>query len=164
MSKQWWTVSAIYADTQESYVEHVQAEDVAAAKTKAYREAESVITIAAVFAGRLMAEEEPSSDITPLHGRGHTLTVTQLSMVERKIVLPSRCPKCKADLRKPHSVLQGDLSLSKWGGHLTKSGDGLSAEKNQEMRVVGRPLYNAVKIRCVTCNHDLWNGAQKAGV
>lgn len=161
MSKQWWTVFAVYADTEEGYVEHVEAADVAGAKAKAYREAESVILIAGVVAGKVNSEEELSTGVTPLRGRGHAVTVVQVHVTERKVVLPSRCPKCKADFRKPHSVLQGDLSLHKWSGHLTKRGDELAAEKNQDVHVVGRPVIHAAKLRCVMCNHDLWNGIRK---
>lgn len=161
MSKTWWTVFAVYADTEEGYVQHVEATDVTAAKAKAYREAESVILIAGVAAGKINSVEEPASDVTPLRGRGHAIAVSQVQVTERKIVVPSRCPKCKADMRKPHAVTQADLVIHRWAGHLTKTGDEVSAEKNQHMGVSHYATVTAVKIRCTACSSDLWNGVKK---
>ncbi len=153
----------MYADTEESYVTHVQADDATGARQKAYRQAESVILIAGVVAGKINTEEDKPTDVTPLRGRGHAIVARRITVVERKIVIPSRCPKCKTDLRKPHAVLQGDLVIRKWSGHLTQRGDELSAEKNQDMHVMGRSIIDAVKLRCVMCSHDLWNGVPKGG-
>ncbi len=163
MAKPWWTVSAVYADTDEGYVTHVQADDAAGARAKAYREAESVITVASVFAGKLTAEAEPTSDVTPLRGRGHAIAVSHVLVTERKIMLPSKCPKCRSDLRKPHAVTQGDLVFRKWTGHLTKTGDSVSGERDQQENSSRGTLIEAAKIRCSMCSSDLWNGVVQEG-
>lgn len=154
----WWTVFAVYADNEEGYVHHIQAPDVAAAKAKAYREAESVILIAGVVAGKVDAVEEPTHDVTPLRGRGHAIVVSSVHVTERKIVVPSRCPNCKSDLRKPHAIMQGDLVLRTWNGHLTKAGDSVAAEKDQPSSMRGNASIEAARLRCPLCRHDFWNG------
>jgi len=157
-SKPWWTVFAVYADTEEGYVEHVQADDVAGARVKAYREAESVILIAGVVAGKVFSEEEAAADVTPLRGRGHAIVVSHVHVTERRVMLPSKCPKCRSDLRKPHAVMQGDLMLRRWTGHLTKTGDSVSAERDQHETSARHAIVEAAKLRCALCSTDLWNG------
>ena len=157
-NKPWWTVFAVYADTEEGYVEHVQADDVAGAKARAYREAESVILIAGVVAGKVFTVEEPASDVTPLRGRGHAVTVSHVLVTERKVMIPSKCPKCRVDLRKPHAVTQGDLVFRRWTGHLTKTGDSVSGERDQQENSGRGTIIEAAKIRCSMCGSDLWNG------
>lgn len=158
MAKPWWTVTALYADTDEGYVTHVQADDVANAKARAYREAESVITIAAVFPGKLIAAEEPTSDVTPLRGRGHAIVASHVLVTERRVMLPSKCPKCRSDLRKPHAVTQCDLVVRRWTGHLTKTGDSVSAERDHHDVGARNSIVDAAKLRCTMCSSDLWNG------
>lgn len=156
--KQWWTVSAVRADTEEGYITHVEAPDVAGAKARAYREADGVILIANVFAGKLESVEEPDSDVTPLRGRGHAITVMNVHAMPRKIVVPSKCPNCRADLRKPRAVTQTDLVGRVWDGHLTKTGDSLSAERDHSPRLRIETAIEAARVRCAACKHSLWDG------
>lgn len=157
-SKTWWTVFAIYEDTQEGYVTHVEATDVAAAKARAYREAESVILIAGVVEGKVNSVEEPTPDVTPLRGRGHAITVTHVHATTRKVVVPSRCPNCRSDFRKPRAVVQTDLVGRGWDGHLTKRGDSVSAEKDHMPQMRIATAVEAVRIRCTACKHSIWDG------
>lgn len=161
MAKTWWTVFAVHADTEEGYVTHLEAADVASAKARAYREAEGVILIAGVVEGRVHSAPETVSDVTPLRGRGHAIVVSVVNVTERKIVLPSRCPHCRSDLRKPHAIAQCDLATRRWTGHLTKTGDSVSSERDQHENVGRGAAIEAAKIRCSACSHDLWNGVRK---
>jgi hypothetical protein len=158
LAKTWWTVFAVYADNEEGYVTHVEAIDVAAAKAKAYREADSVILIAGVVAGKVDSVEEPTSDVTPLRGRGHAITVMSVHAMPRKIVVPSKCPSCRADFRKPRAIIETDLACRMWEGHLTKTGDAVSAERDHSPRSRVDSTVEAARVRCSACKSFLWDG------
>lgn len=160
MAKQMWTVFAVFADTEEGFHVYVEAPDVAAAKAKAYRASDSVILIAGVVAGRVDSVEEPTSEVTPLRGRGHAITVASVHVAPRKIIVPSKCPSCRADLRKPRAVVQTDLVGRIWDGHLTKTGDAVSAERDHSPRLRVDTTIEAARVRCGACKHSVWDGVR----
>ncbi len=152
MADPWFTVVGAYADTKESYVTQVQAVDGAAAKSTAYREAEGVVIGLSVFTGRIDALKEDTK-ITPLRGPQHAITVSKVSITETKISIPSRCPSCRADLRRPKALLCADLLLSFWQGHLTKDNDDVHNERDQPHLPSSLRVAGVARVQCAECQH-----------
>jgi hypothetical protein len=152
MANPWFTVVGAYADTKEAYVTQVQATDGAEARSIAYREAEGVVIGLSVFPGRIDALREDTT-ITPLRGPQHAVTVSQVSILERRITIPSRCPSCRADLRDPQALLCADMVLSFWKGHLTKDNDDIRNERDQERLPSSLRVAGAARVQCAGCQH-----------
>lgn len=152
MNDQWFTVVGAYADTKEAYVTQVQAIDGAAAKSVAYREADGVVIGLSVFTGRIDAVKE-DTNITSLRALQHAVTVSQVSIVEKRISIPSRCPSCRADLRQPRALLCADMTLNFWQGHLTKDNDDIKNERDQEGLPSSLRVAGAVRVQCAGCQH-----------
>lgn len=151
-SDQWFTVVGAYADTKESYLVQVLACDGAAAKAEAYREADGVVIGLSVFPGRISALKDETST-TPLRGPEHAVTVAQIVVAEKRISIPSRCPGCRGDLRKPKALLCADLWLSFWQGHLTKDSDGVKGERDQAHLPSNLHVANSARVQCAGCAH-----------
>lgn len=152
MTTQWFTVVGAYADTKEAYVTRVQAIDGAAAKSVAYREADGVVIGLSVFPGRIDALKEDAK-VTPLRAPQHAVTVSQVSVVERRISVPSRCPSCRADLREAKALLCADLWLDFWHGHLTKDVDDIKAGRSQEGLPSDLLVASTARVQCASCQH-----------
>jgi hypothetical protein len=152
VADQWFTVVGAYADTKESYLAQVSALDGAMAKAQAYREADGVVIGLSVFPGRISALKEDTG-ATPLRGPEHAVTVAQVNITERKISIPSRCPGCRSDLRKPKALLCADLYLGFWQGHLTKDSDEVKGEKDQQHLPSNLHVANAARVQCAGCAH-----------
>lgn len=152
MANPWFTVVGAYADTKEAFVTRVQAADGTEAKSIACREADGVVIGLSVFPGRIDALEEDAT-ITPLRGPQHAVTVSQVSIVERKITIPSRCPSCKADLRDPQALLCADMVLSFWQGHLTRDNDDIRNERDQERLPSSLRVAGTARVQCAGCQH-----------
>ncbi len=149
---EWFTVVGAYADTKEAYVTQVQTIDSAAAKSAAYREADGVVIGLSVFPGRIDALKEDTK-ITPLRGPQHAVTVSQVSIVERRISIPSRCPSCRADLRRQQALLCADMTLNFWQGHLTKDNDDIRNERDQQYLPSSLRVAGVARVQCAGCQH-----------
>ena len=149
---EWFTVVGAYADTKEAYVTQVSAIDGVAAKSAAYREADGVVIGLSVFPGRIDAIKEDTR-ITPLRGPQHAVTVSQITVTERRISVPSRCPSCRTDLRQPQALLCADLLLSFWNGHLTKDNDEIRGERDQQHLPSNLRIAGAARVQCAACQH-----------
>lgn len=147
----WFTVVGAYADTKESYLVQVQVEDAVAAKAAGYRGADGVVIGLSVFPGRIDAVKDDTT-ITPLRDPGHMVPVSQVSVTEVRISIPSRCPSCKQDLRDPSALLCADLWLDFWHGHLTKDRDNVRGERDQS-KLTGMRFANGARLQCASCNH-----------
>ncbi len=154
MVDQWFTVVGAYADTKEAYVTQVHAVDGVTAKAAAYREADGVVIGLSVFPGRIDALKEDTK-ITPLRGPQHLVTVSQLSVTEKRISVPARCPSCRVDLRQPQALLCADLLLSFWCGHLTKDSDEIKGERDQPSLPSNLRVANTARVQCSACKHDV---------
>lgn len=148
----WFTIVGAYADTKEAYVTQVNAVDGVAAKAAAYREAEGVVIGLSVFPGRIDAIKD-NTKITPLRGPQHAVTVAQVSVIEQRIFIPSRCPSCREDLRQPQALLCADLLLSFWQGHLTKDNDEIKGERDQKRLPSNLRIAGAARVQCAACQH-----------
>ncbi len=146
----WFTVVGAYADTKEAYVAQVQAVDGVAAKSAAYREADGVVIGLSVFPGRIDALKEDTK-ITPLRAPQHAVTVSQVSIVEKRVAIPARCPSCRADLRQPQALLCADVLLSFWQGHLTKDNDDIKNERDQEHLPSNLRVASVARVQCAGC-------------
>lgn len=152
MNEQWFTVVGAYADTKEAYVTQVHAVDGPSAKSAAYREAEGVVIGLSVFPGRIDAIKE-NNDVTPIRGPQHAVTVSQVSIVEKRISVPAKCPSCRTDLRATQALLCADLWLDFWRGHLTKDADEVKAGRNQEGLPSDLRVANTARMQCASCGH-----------
>lgn len=152
MNDMWFTVVGAYTDTKEAYVTQVLAIDGIAAKSAAYREADGVVIGLSVFPGRIDALKEDTK-ITPLRASQHAVTVSQITVVERKMSIPSRCPSCRADLRQPQALLCADMLLSFWQGHLTKDNDDIKNERDQERLPSNLRVAGVARVQCAECQH-----------
>lgn len=130
----------------------ILASDGAIAKAEAYREADGVVIGLSVFPGRISPLKDDTGT-TPLRGPEHQVTVAQISVAERKISIPARCPGCRADLRKPRALLCADLYLGFWQGHLTKDSDEVRGEKDQPHLPSNLHVANAARVQCSECSH-----------
>lgn len=149
---QWFTVVGAYADTKEAYVTQVRAIDGIAAKAAAYREADGVIIGLSVFTGKIDALKEDTR-ITPLRGPQHAVTVSQITVTEKRISVPSRCPACRTDLRELQALLCADLLLNFWTGHLTKDNDEIKGERDQQSLPSNLRIAGIVRVQCAACQH-----------
>lgn len=156
-TKHWWTVAAVYDDTDEPYTDYIEAATWQEAKTKALREAEAPIRIAGIFAGKLTAADAEGEHIIPIRGRGHVVSVNQIVVAPMDVRIPLRCPECRADLKKAHALIEVGLRYQYWHGHITHDGKAWAHERD-DRRTEG-DLVPAVALRCKKCNHFLWNGA-----
>lgn len=152
MADLWFTVVGAYADTKEAYVTQVQAIDGTAARSAAYREADGIVIGLSVFTGRIDAVKNDTK-ITPLRAPHHAITVSQISIVEKKISIPSRCPSCRADLRQPQALLCADMLLSFWQGHLTKDNDDIKNERDQKHLPSSLRVAGVARVQCAECQH-----------
>lgn len=149
---EWFTVVGAYADTKEAYITQVPAIDDVAAKAAAYREADGVVIGLSVFPGRIDAIKEDTK-ITPLRGPQHAVTVSQITVSERRISVPSKCPSCRTDLRQPQALLCADLFLNFWSGHLTKDNDEIKGERDQPRLPSNLRIAGAARVQCAACKH-----------
>lgn len=152
MADPWFTVVGAYVDTKEAYVTQVQAIDGAAAKSAAYREADGVVIGLSVFPGRINALKE-DTEITPLRGPQHAVTVSQISITEGKVSIPSRCPACRTDLRRPQALLCADMTLNFWQGHLSKDNDDIKNERDQQRLPSSLRVACVARVQCAECQH-----------
>lgn len=154
MADQWFTVVGAYTDTKEAYVTQVLAIDGAAAKSAAYRGADGVVIGLSVFPGRVDALKE-DTNVTSLRASQHAVTVSQVTVVERRISIPARCPSCRADLRQPQALLCADMLLCFWQGHLTKDNDDIKNERDQERLPSNLRVAGVARVQCARCPHVL---------
>lgn len=157
-TKEWWTVFAVYDDNQEPYIEYVQAKDKADARSKALQKADGVILIAGIAQGKILdADVNDLDNIVPIRGKGHAVDVTLVRITSRKLVIPGRCPQCRADLRRSGALHETMLNASRWSAHLSWNGKDLSAERDGARSPVGKAI-ECVGITCTKCSHNIWNG------
>lgn len=128
--------------------------DGAAAKAAAYREADGVVIGLSVFPGRISPLKD-ETQVTPLRGQEHTVTVTQVVVTEKKISIPSKCPGCRDDLRKPKALLCADLYLQFWQGHLTKDNDEVKGDRDQQHLPSNLHIANVARVQCAKCAHHI---------
>lgn len=157
-SKEWWTVFAVYDDSEEPYIAHVQAEDKADARSKALRKADGVILIAGIAPGRIRdAGVEGLDDVVPIRGRVHLIEVTHVRIARRKIPLPSRCPKCRHDFKRAGALAETMLDTRQWLAHLSPTGKEVIGEK-----LAGKhhreTTFEYAELRCASCAHPVWEG------
>lgn len=157
-TKPWWTVFAVYDDTEEPYIEFVQAGDKKEARSKALRKADGVILIAGIAPGKIQdADAEGLDNVVPIRGKGHAIEVTHVHITKRQIVVPGRCPKCKTDLRRAAAIVETMLDTRKWLGHLSSNGKDVTGERAQGKHHPAC-FYEFVNLECAACGHAIWEG------
>lgn len=154
MADPWFTVVGAYADTKDSYLVQVQAEDATAARAAGYRQAEGVVIGLSVFPGRIDVVKEDTT-VTPLRGPEHAVIVAHVHVMESRVMIPSRCPTCRSSLRDPRALLCGDLHLTFWNGHLSQDSTEVKGELEQSRKDLPSDLRmaHAARIQCKACLH-----------
>lgn len=153
----WWTVFAVYDDDARPFVPFVQAKDVAGALSKALREADGPIRVAGIVPGKVTPVDDDGANVIPIRGRGHSITVTAIVVSEREIVLPGRCPECKADTRRANALLETNHVPRCWHAHLSHNGKDLSHERGGRS-IDGSKMIETTQIQCAKCDHLIWDG------
>lgn len=157
-SKQWWTVSAIYDDTEQSYVDHFEAKTWQEAWKKALHKADGVICKSAIFAGKLNAVDfEEANNVVPIRGKTHAIEVAHVRLTVRKAMIPGRCPGCKKDLRRANALVETYLIAHQWRAHLSHDDKSLSGERDGAINRTGKTM-DAVRIECGACRTMIWDG------
>ena len=153
----WWTVFAVYDDNEQSFVHFVQAKDVESARSKALRAADGVILIAGIVPGKVQPADEPHENVVPIRGHAHTITVSAIYIVAKEVVLPGRCPTCKADTRRANALVETNYVPRTWHAHLSHNGKDISAERGGKS-IDGDKMVETAIIQCAKCRHLIWNG------
>lgn len=157
-AKSWWTVFAVYEENEEPYVEFVQADDKKEARAKALRKADGVILVAGIAPGKITdASVDDMDNIVPIRGKEHAIEVTHVHVTKRQIIVPGRCPKCRADLRKTAAIIESLLDTRQRLAHLSANGKDVVDERAQgkHARVVTHEFIN---LECAACGHAIWEG------
>jgi hypothetical protein len=158
-SKQWWTVSAVYEDNEQAYVDHFEGKTWQEARTKAFRAAESPIVIAGIFPGKLLAvDPDEGGNVVPIRGKGHAIEVSHVVTIKRQFILPARCPDCKKDLRRMDSMVETYLAPRQWRAHLSHNNADIARERDGEISSHGTAFINAVRLECSVCGALIWDG------
>jgi len=153
-----WTVFAVYDDTEQPFIEYVEAKDKAEARSKALRKANGVILIAGIAPGRISnADVDDLDNVVPIRGKGHAIEVTHVRVTRRKIVVPGRCPKCKQDLRRANALIETMLDPYQWPAHLSWNGKDVSHERDGKRASVPTSI-EFVALHCMKCGHAIWEG------
>lgn len=161
VASQWWTVFAVYDDTQEAFVHFAHAKDPEAAWKKALAAAEGPIHKAGIVPGKVAPVEEEDKHIIPIRGKGHAIKVSSVYVTTKEIVIPGRCPGCKSDTRKTGALLESNLVPRKWHAHLSHNGKDLSSERDGRC-VDGRKIIETTAIMCTACERAIWDGVDYA--
>lgn len=155
-AKPWWTVVAVYDDSDESFVHYTQAKDIDDAWRKALHAADGPIRKGGIFQGQIHPADEPDPGIVPIRGKGHAIEVHAVIVQRRQIVLPGRCPGCKSDTRRAHALRETNLRFQYWAAHLAHNGKDLSHERDHKHSEGN--MIEAVGLRCGRCEHVIWDG------
>lgn len=82
-----------------------------------------------------------------------SIAITTVTTIERKVKLPKRCPECKSDLSKPHSMREvGYVAFSSYC-HLEGGAPQAEDEFEHDFADALRTRYE-----CVGCGHVLAEG------
>lgn len=147
-----------------TYSVNVDAESPEDAKKKAILEAPFPIIVAGVVKGKVAALDNSNADLTPIRGKGYVTKVATVRVDYRDFNVPFACPKCKADLLKPESLLQWDYWDYYWEGRVPRGvykGDHGIAINHDKGARTGKGFETtiiAVVLQCNHCEHELWNG------
>lgn len=164
-SKQWWTVSAVYDDNEQSYVEHFEAKTWQDAWKKALHKADGIIRKSAIFAGKLDAVDfvdfGEALSVVPIRGKTHCIEVARVSVAMQQIVIPGRCPQCRKDLRRPRALVETYLTTHQWHAHLDHDDKALSSERDGALHVEKR-IIDVVRLTCTSCEASIWDGLHVA--
>ncbi len=147
---------AVYDDNEQSFVHFVQAKDVENARSKALRAADGVILIAGIVPGKVQPVDEAPPNVIPIRGRGHAIEVSSVVVSKRTVVLPGRCPNCKADTRRANALVEINLQHRYWNAHLSHNGKDLAHERGGKSR--DGDMIETCAIRCSQCSHMIWDG------
>lgn len=157
-AKQWWTVFAVYEDNEEPYIQFVQADDKKEARSKALRKADGVILVAGIAPGKIAdASVDGMDNIVPIRGKEHAIEVAHVHVTKRQIIVPGRCPKCKADLRRTAAIVETLLDSRQWLARLSANGKDVVGERTQGKHARG-VTYEFINLDCAACGHAIWEG------
>lgn len=157
-SKQWWTVSAVYDDNEQSYVAHFEACSWQEAWKQALHAADGIIRKSAIFAGKCNAVDlDEAASIVPIRGQPHALDVAQVHVTPQRILIPGRCPQCKQGLRRAGALLETFLVANQWRAHLATNNQTLSHERDGVAVATGTTIATA-RLVCAACQHAIWDG------
>jgi hypothetical protein len=160
--KQWWTVSAVYDDNEQSYVDHFEASTWQDAWKKALHKADGVIRKSAIFAGKLEAVDFDAADsVVPIRGKAHRIEVVRVNIVTQHVLIPGRCPHCKKDLRRPRALVETYFITHQWLAHLAHDDTALSSERDGTRQHINEAI-NAARLTCAACNTHIWDGLHVA--
>jgi hypothetical protein len=161
VSKQ-WTVLAIYLHGHEEiepYSLVIEAKDRTEARAKALAKAEYSTKVLFVVPGKISdAGVEDLDDVVPIRGKKHEIEVTHARITKRKFFIPGRCPGCKRDLRKPHSMREKFIEVRNWAGHLSNNNKDFVHERDFKERFGEAEVYGTVALTCSDCKHVIWEG------
>lgn len=158
-AKPWWTVFAVYEDTEEPYVAYVQADDKKEARSRALQNADGVVLVAGIALGKITdASVDGMDNIVPIRGKTHAIEVTHVHVTRRKIVVPARCPGCRADLRKTAMIVETLLDTRQRVAHLSPNGKDIVDERSQGSRASAATSHGLVDLACASCGHEIWKG------
>jgi hypothetical protein len=158
-SKQWWTVSAVYDDNEQSYVDHFEAKTWQDAWKKALHKADGVIRKSAIFAGKLNAVDfDEANSVVPIRGKAHTIEVANVRITARHVVVPGRCPKCKKDLRRANALVETYLVAHQWRAHLSHNEQDISGERDGAIGRDDAKIIDAARLACSACGALIWDG------
>lgn len=156
-----WTVFATYDDTQEPFVFHVETKDPDTAWKRALLAAEAPIHKAGIVPGKVIPVPERDEEIVPIRGRGHAIRVASIVVAAREVVIPGRCPKCRADTRRTAALVETSHVPRQSFGHLSQNGKDLSAERDARASD-GDDVVATTRIACAKCAHAIWDGIRHA--
>lgn len=155
-AKRTWTVFAVYDDNEQRYSTFIDAPTVAEAERLAKVGADGPIIIAGVVAGRVHSVDATPENVTPIRGAGHAIEVSSVIVSSQPVIIPGRCPHCKADTRRAHALTETNLQYQDWKAHLGRDGKKLSHERDHTMTVGA--MVPTVALRCTVCQHAIWDG------
>jgi len=158
-AKAWWTVSATYDDTGESYVEHFEAKTCEGAWKKALHKADAVIRLAGIFEGKIYAVNlHEVQSVVPIRGKTHAIEVANVRITTRKFIIPGRCPGCRKDLRRANALTETYLAAYQWKAHLSHNEKDLSSERDGFTGRVPGQVIDAARLVCSACDALIWDG------
>lgn len=156
-SKQFWTVTGVYADNYQPYNAFVEAKTGADAFTKALRTADAPIHIGGVYAGKVESVDlGEMHNVVPIRGKTHTIDVHAVVITPHKFALPARCPGCKSNTRHAGSLVEVNLQYRYWSAHLSYNERELSHARGGKS--TDGDLIETCAIRCAKCGHMIWDG------
>lgn len=156
----WWTVFAVYDDTRERFVHHAQTADADQAWRSALGAAEGPIHRAGIVAGRVDPVPDPEENVVPIRGPEHATKVARVTVEPCEVMIPARCPRCRADTRRSGALVETSLLPRIWHAHLAPNGKDLSSERHGRA-VEGKPVIEAARVSCAACEHVMWNGIRE---